>query len=199
MKLNPLSHPNAIVVDDFYANPDEVRDLAMAQQFFSHPKVHRGQRTHDRFLFPGLKEKFEQLMCLKITRWEEDQVNGVFQLCIAGDQVVYHSDDQKYAGVVYLTPNAPPEGGTSVYRSRANKMRSVQEAEKHGFNTQEAIEAMYRNKLFDPTAWEMVDTFGNVYNRLVIWDARVVHAATAYFGHNIGDGRLFQMFFFDAE
>ena len=40
---------------------------------------------------------------------------------------------------------------------------------------------------------------GNVFNRLVIFDARLIHSAGDYFGHNIETGRLFQMFFFDAR
>lgn len=39
---------------------------------------------------------------------------------------------------------------------------------------------------------------GNVYNRLAMWDARLVHAATDYFGTDINNSRLFQMFFFDV-
>ncbi|MEZ5448552.1 MAG: hypothetical protein R3E89_05940 [Thiolinea sp.] len=44
-----------------------------------------------------------------------------------------------------------------------------------------------------------MDVIGNVYNRMVIWDARKVHAASAYFGDRIDNSRLFHMFFFDAE
>ena len=38
-----------------------------------------------------------------------------------------------------------------------------------------------------------------MFNRLVIWDAHLIHSATDYFGHSPETGRLFQMFFFDSE
>jgi hypothetical protein len=49
----------------------------------------------------------------------------------------------------------------------------------------------------DGTPYEMIDTVGNIYNRLIIFDARLIHAATNYMGYDFHTGRLFQIFFFD--
>jgi hypothetical protein len=46
---------------------------------------------------------------------------------------------------------------------------------------------------------ELVDKIGNVYNRLVIFDAKLIRSASCYFGNNDNNCRLFQMFFFDLE
>ncbi len=51
----------------------------------------------------------------------------------------------------------------------------------------------------DPTPYVKVDTAANIFNRLVIWDAKLIHAAPTYFGHNIDTARLTQVFFFDTE
>jgi hypothetical protein len=51
----------------------------------------------------------------------------------------------------------------------------------------------------DVTAWDTVDLIGNVYNRIVLWDAQLIHAAADYFGHDDETSRLFQIFFFDVE
>ena len=140
---------------------------------------------------------------VKPSRWTEHGTSGVSQYCIGGDQIVYHSDEQKYAGVLFLTPDAPPATGTTMVRSRATKGRTVAESMAIGRVASEyapRIEAdMYKGKLLDPTAWEPVDTIGNVYNRLVLWDARMAHHATNYFGSSLQNGRLFQLFFFDAD
>ena len=53
-------------------------------------------------------------------------------------------------------------------------------------------------ELLDPFAWDTVDHLGNVFNRLVIFDAQQIHSAAGYFGHTADTGRLFQMFFFDV-
>lgn len=195
--------PTAVLVDDFLPNVDEVRSLALSQDFFPHPEFHKGERTNGRFLSPGIREAFEDLLGRRIVRWEEHEANGVFQVCKAGDQVVFHSDVQNYAGVLYLTPDAPPEAGTTLYRSRATKGRTVGESLRLGKIWQQyagrVSREMYEGKLLDPTAWEVVDVFGNVYNRLVLWDARLVHAASCYFGTKKENARLFQMFFFDIQ
>jgi len=49
----------------------------------------------------------------------------------------------------------------------------------------------------DPSVFECVDVVGNIYNRLILFDSRMIHAASAYFGDMKENGRLFQLFFFD--
>jgi len=51
----------------------------------------------------------------------------------------------------------------------------------------------------DGTPFERVDKFGNIFNRLVIFDGGCIHAASEYFGITMDDARLWHMFFFDAE
>lgn len=206
MQLNPRANKRVIIVDDFYANPDEVRAFALRQEFQHNPSDHKGQRTKQRFPFSGVKEKFEQLLGQQIINWDNYGYNGVFQFCVGGDTIVYHSDSQMWAGVVFLAPDAPPSAGTTIYRSKATRGRTVEESLTLMSRTpgqprtspQDCQRLMYEHKLLDRTAWEQVDVIGNVYNRLVLWDARLVHAATDYFGSNKENGRLFQMFFFDT-
>jgi hypothetical protein len=50
---------------------------------------------------------------------------------------------------------------------------------------------------FDRGRWEEIDRVGNIYNRLVLFDAHLCHGASAYFGDTITNGRLFQNFFFN--
>ena len=45
------------------------------------------------------------------------------QFCTAEDQLVYHTDSQTYAAVVFLTPDAPAECGTSFFKHKANGLR----------------------------------------------------------------------------
>jgi len=50
----------------------------------------------------------------------------------------------------------------------------------------------------DGTPFEPVDVLGNVYNRLVLFDASAIHSASEYFGTVKENCRLWQMFFFDT-
>jgi hypothetical protein len=183
--------PSFIVVDNFYEDPDKVREFALSQTLVSHPKFHKGKRTDEVFLFDGLKKVFEYHINKSIKDWTKYGVNGCFQTCIAGDQLVYHYDLQDYAAIIFLTPDAPPECGTNFYRSKYTKQIKIDK------NTDTSF--IFKTGFLDSTQFDLVDQVGNVYNRLVIFTSRMIHAASCYFGDNDKNGRLFQMFFFNLE
>lgn len=187
--LSPQMAPSFIVVDGFYAAPDDVRALALSCVFYGDSKYHKGARTAEPYRFPGLKERFEQILGRSVLNWEKYATNGCFQFCVGGDQIVYHHDLQQYAGVLYLTPNAPVGSGTSLYRSR--KTGSM-----IGYGAPYA--ETFPTGHLDPAPFECVDVVGNVYNRLILFDSRMIHAASSYFGNSKENGRLFQLFFFDV-
>jgi hypothetical protein len=185
--------PSFIVVDDFYSNPDQIRALALSQNYAPDLRYHKGQRTNQKYIAPGTKQLFESLLGKRITRWSEFEYNGIFQYCTAEDPLVYHSDIQSYAAAVYLNPNAPVECGTSFYRSKAYPDTRRVRVEDANYGD------IFKGGFYDKTNFELVDTVGNVYNRLVIWDARLIHSASQYFGFNKDNSRLFHLFFFDVE
>jgi hypothetical protein len=188
--INSGKVPSYIVVDNFYKNPDDVRNFALTQEYNYHKDYHKGKRTDTPFRFNGLKERFEQIVGTKIKNWEHYGTNGVFQICVAGDEIVYHTDFQQYAGVLFLTPNAPPETGTAIYRSKHTLKTKVDKTEE---------KLVFKNGYLDSTEFDVVDVVGNIYNRLVLFDAKQIHSATTYFGTNLENGRLFQLFFFDLD
>jgi hypothetical protein len=177
--------PSVIIVDNFYENPDSVREFAMMQPFEEHPKYHKGKRTNNVFLFDGIKESFESYIGCKIINWNKYGANGCFQYCILGDEIVYHCDRQEYAAIIFLTPDAPPETGTTLFRSKITNVHNH--------------DIIFKNGFLDGTKFDEVDKVGNVYNRLFIFHSKIIHAASSYFGDNLQNGRLFQMFFFDIE
>jgi len=183
--------PDFLVIDQFYKDPNQVRSFALSQEFVSHPQFHKGKRTNAVFRFQGIKEKIEYYMNRKIKDWNAYAVNGCFQTCIAGDPLVYHYDTQDYAAIIFLTPDAPPGSGTSFYRSKYTKEMKIIDNVNTGI--------IFQNGFLDSTQFDLVDQVGNIYNRMVIFNSRMIHAASCYFGTNNENGRLFQMFFFDLE
>ena len=184
------------IVDNFYDNPDEIRKFALEQEFDEggFGKGFIGRRTKQQFLFPNLKEKFEEIMGRKITAWQEHGMNGRFQIAWSGEPLVYHCDTQKWGGMLYLTPNAPFQCGTTLYAHRQTRARTYYE---EGWDV--AWKDIPGECHLDGTPWEPVDVLGNVYNRLVIFDASAIHSASQYFGTVMENARLWQMFFFDTE
>lgn len=193
-------HKDLIVVDDFYENPDLVRLFAMNSLGFESSNYHKGQRSKERFYLSGTKEKFEKIIGRKITNWDHpNYANGVFQFTTAQDPIVYHVDTQTYAAMVFLTPNAPLETGTAFYKSKFTGATIFD-----GTHDPEEFQKTFKGiskdlNFYDSTQYELMDEVANVYNRLVLFNAKRIHAATKYFGDEIENARFFQLFFFDVE
>jgi glycosyltransferase involved in cell wall biosynthesis len=193
-RINKTPRKKLFVVDDFYDEPYKVREYALKQNFNGDLRFYKGKRTGERFSTPQIKQKFEQIMGEPITRWDTPapefggSMNGVFQYCTPEDALVYHYDSQKWAAMIFLTPDAPVQTGTSFYQHKETGIRVAEDPD---------ADRAFAGGFYDATKFELIDTVGNVFNRCVIFDARQIHAASEYFGKTIEDSRLFQIFFFD--
>jgi tetratricopeptide (TPR) repeat protein len=187
--INITTKPRLWIVDDFYADPHAVREFALQQEFDPNLDYYKGSRTKDQYIVPGTKEAFEKIIGKKITNWTETHgMCGRFQYCTAEDALVYHCDGQTLAGMIYLTPDAPFSCGTSLYAHKDTKLRN-----ENDFEDINVFEGGY----YDKSKFELVDTAGNVFNRLILFDAKCIHSANEYFGTDITNSRLFHLFFFD--
>ena len=117
-------------------------------------------------------------------------MNGVFQVTRAQDPQVWHFDEQTWAAMIYLSPDAPYESGTRLHISKINNA-------KHSIEDADIIDEAFDGNFLDSTRFHTVDTAGNLFNRLAIFDARHIHSAGEYFGKDLYDGRLTHLFFFD--
>ena len=178
---------NVIITDDFYSNPDQVREFALSQDF-DVTGNYPGSRTRS-FLNEDTKQAIIRIIQNaggNVTNWHEaDGLTGSFQITTSSDRSWIHSDYfNGWAGVLYLTPNAPYSGGTGLYRHKAS-------------GNHYRIDTDYESQ--DMTKWDLFDVIGNRYNRLVMYRGNMFHSSLDYFGSNKLDGRLFQLFFFDTE
>lgn len=199
-------NPHLMTVDDFYKNPDEIRAFALEQEYVDNNHLYKGKRTKERFLWPYLKEEFERLLGRPIIDWLDQPFNGCFQITGYDDPLVWHSDTQSYAAAIYLTPQSPPSAGTSFWRDTKYHNRRPPEhpLERGRFadderRAQAGSEIFSEYNLLHPDNWELVDRVGAVYNRLAIWDAKMIHSASTYEGLQSGvpnAARLVQLFFF---
>jgi hypothetical protein len=179
-----------ITIDDFYNNPYEVREHALSKDF----KVsgnYPGLRTEVEVgpWFHGFKSHFEQLLSLKITNWPE-QYNSAFQITTREATTWVHYDVTNWAAVVYLTPDAPLNSGTALYRHKYSGI----------FRNTEDASIDYNNAPSVQEDWEKIVEVGNVFNRAVIYNGNYYHRSVVPgFGTCKYTGRLFQTFFFDTE
>ena len=187
-EINPQRSKRLFVVDNFYSSPDIVREIALSMQFVEDLRYYKGLRSTQYCRTPEMKEAFEQIIGQKIVDWDNHGFNGCFQITTANDPQVYHCDMQTWAGVLYLTPDAPLESGTRLHSHKQTGLR-------HG--TEPNIGDAFSGGFFDSTKFNTVDSAGNVFNRLILMDARHIHSAGTYFGNSKETGRLVQLFFFD--
>jgi len=186
--INRQPNKTVWVVDNFYSDPYAVREYALKQEFKPEIEYFKGSRSLDQYFVPGTKEAFERIMGIKIREWESHGMCGRFQYCTAQDPLVYHNDGQTWAAMIYLNPDAPYCTGTSLYASKNGARRT---------SDPQYSDEVYAGGFYDETKFELVDSIGNVFNRLFIFDAQHIHAASKYFGQTKEDSRLFHIFFFD--
>lgn len=179
---------NVIVIDNFYSNPDGVRNFALSQEFAQRGN-YPGARTKS-FLNDSTKDTLQTILRNAgglITNWNEsDGLSGSFELATAKDRSWIHTDHYNtWAGVVYLTPDAPLSGGTGLFRYKKN-----------GASTADQLESYEAQ---DYTKWELADVIANRYNRLALYRSNQFHTSLDYFGSDLHTGRLFQLFFLTTE
>lgn len=198
--------PHMVIVDNFYKEPNDVREFALMQDFQPNLASYKGKRTQERFLWPFLKEEFERLLGRPIIDWLNQPCNGCFQVTGYDDPLVYHSDVQSYAAAVYLTPDAPVGAGTSFWRDKTHGCRRPPNHpleydrfvdDQSRLQAQNEVYSEYN--ILHADNWELVDRVGCVYNRLVLWDAQLIHSASSYEGFVADKARLVQLFFFTVR
>ncbi len=201
MNLYPVT-----VINDFYEKPDEIRKYALAQKYtYCHEiqgisYVFPGSRTKElRDLSFSLYEKIcKRLINVfhipehDVMRW---QVNTSFQIVEGeyGSGLIHQDQSTVFAGVLYLTPDAPLDSGTSLFRKNSTYdeetyQKLIKENDER-FKSKEPIDFTYHS-MFDE-----VVRVNNVYNTLILFEGDIHHCANKFFGESKTDSRLAQVFF----
>jgi hypothetical protein len=160
---------NTVIIDNFLPNPELVRDQALALDFFVEGAF-PGKRSMaaDGTYQQYIQTKIEAVLGIPIDSWVLDSF--CFQVCHEGATTWPHRDEADWAGVLYLTPDAPLESGTGFYHES-----------KDG-------------------EFDLVNAIGNVYNRLILYRGDLLHSSMLPgFGTTIEDSRLTQVFFFKTS
>ena len=189
-----------IVVDNFYNNAQGTRDYILTQEF-SVKGNFPGQRTisyaneHLRDIIQTYVAPFGGRITDFPMPEKDDKAiyNGSFQYTTSRERSWIHADGwNNWAGVLYLTPDAPLSAGTAFYRFKNGE---YSEEDAAILNTKDQTDKCSQ----DLTKWEQVDRVGNVFNRLILFNSKRFHMSMDYFGDTKENSRLFQVFFFTTE
>lgn len=84
-----------------------------------------------------------------------------------------------WAGIIYLTPDAPLEGGLHLWRNKDT--------------------ARQYDWMTPAENWELIDSLGNVFNRLLLVRGDIPHSGARGWGDRLENGRMYQTFFFKTR
>lgn len=180
MKKNPQANPSntTVSVIRFNTNPVHLSSFYVIDHFYQHPEDIRqlglSQQTNPsskNFVrdIPGFQKHFEKIIGVPLGSFSKYVENGQFLLTTSNDFIPVGTKPYRFGGMLFLTPDAPVHSGITFYRMKNNTS----------------------------TEMEVVDTIGNIYNRLVIFDTRMIHGISLQFGDDLMNGRLVQLFAFD--
>jgi hypothetical protein len=206
------------VVDNFFETPSMIRKLALSLEYTKGNGIYPGVRS--KFLHqidPGLARYFNQKIFSLFYDFNIHHVNlkveSMFHMISSKyEEGWIHNDlnyqnnipetDWEIAGLVYLTPDAPISGGTSLYRVNSDinfnpiEMQEFKEL-KRKFYQGEELDLEHYRQLRDQfnNSYTKTTEIGNVYNRLVVYNASDWHRGNIFFGNNQEDSRLTLVFF----
>jgi hypothetical protein len=202
MNLYPVA-----IVENFYENPDAIRKYALEQEYMFCSErldlkyVYPGSRTKDLF---DLDKNLHDKVCNKLISVFHNTEHDFMRWAISTSfqsvtdeykQGVIHTDTNTiFAAVLFLTPEAPLDAGTSLYRKsktfdEAHYKQALADNDVR-FKAGDIGMSTEYHQMFDE-----VVRVNNVYNTIVIYEGRHFHAANQFFGKTLEDSRLTQVFF----
>ena len=181
------------IVDGFFDNPDKIREFALEQDFNS-DDIGRwpGLRTSSLstispVVFNDFCQKILSLFFTAEQTYSYD-VASYFQIVSGKFNTGWvHKDPSIITAMLYLSPKS--SCGTSLYSKKNisfdDETYSNDKVKSYLLGSDNINSRKLNNQNFE----EMVNVKG-IYNRLLIFDSNIYHAAHDYFGENNEDSRL---------
>jgi hypothetical protein len=209
-----MARHSIVVIDDFYDNADEIRELALSLDYTRKPgagypggeAIAPGREWSDvRQRLRGHIDEPVDAPCPKTPPFSQ----GKFRIATAVDADTridrVHVDVQRWSGVIYLSRNEDCEDGLALYRHRPTRKVEWDEEwfQKHygwvySLPREQMRQAMI-DYFRDPDMFEQIGLIPIAYNRAILLMAQVFHGTGAVFGMDKHTGRLSQHFEFYGE
>lgn len=173
-------------IDDFYDDPDYVRDLAISAKYNEQGQdlginvfkgTWPGRTSLDVYRIPNIDGLISKTLGVPVRQIGN---SGKFRYAVEGDKATYplHIDDTNhdvYAGVLYLNKVNDAIPGTVFY--------SFKNSETPNFEDTTNLDL-----------WNIDQISYIKYNRLIVYPANRFHGPGLSFGSSIHDARLVQLF-----
>ena len=213
---------NSIIYENFYPDPFAVRNKVLKQQFYPADYLQdtvraEGMESDDIYEISKIGNFCgERTIRAKKILPEEDEYtsNFVKQVCKFGDNTrletetyftfqtgehdlinksIHQDTDPVMAIVVYLTPNPKLDSGTLFYSHKQTNW--------NGINNDKVPDRAFKDiypenrQDQDKSNFNVESVVGNVFNRMVLYDSKLLHEPATCFGKSKEDCRLTQTSF----
>ena len=192
-----------IVIDNFYDDPDSIRDLALSCEYF--PEKTSKSYPNGMAPWPGKMSKESHAPSWvdgvvskhlhKNMRQQRQIDSGHFRISQATnergmfDNMIHADghDDNYYAGVLYLSKDQEATPGTLFYKQNSTGLdRLIDDAH--------LKDIILKNEGKDVDKWTAHTVSNIVYNRLLIYPAYKFHGIGPCFGTTDETARIVQLF-----
>ena len=215
---NPNLKFHSVCVDNFFNNPDLIREFALNQEYFPTDGRYPGERTSNMwqinktlsdYLFAKIFSVYFPVRGYQI-KFEKADIT--FQKIKSFSDIenswkntgwIHTDNDYSLAGLVYLTPNFNMNGGTSLFNlkkefSDIHSDYEMTPMKNKLYSGTKISDDEYKNALEKYNSkFEEKTEFKNIYNRLIAYDGHEYHGAKSFY-NNTGDERLTLVFFIDG-
>ncbi len=194
------------IVDGFFNDPYCVRELGLQSTQTTHTDqngiTYRGQRSEClSIIHPTLFDQINKKILSSFYDLSKENIswrsNIQYQLTDESFKNGWVHTDQYIpsllTGIIYLTPNAPLECGTSLYRSKNIVSKQLHEDIKKKANADfELRQSDYYHQCREENnqQFEKVLTVNNLFNRMFVFDSHYFHCADRFFGNTRDTSRL---------
>lgn len=209
----PLEGRDLWVADDVLPNALEVRARCLARKDWTLGYPYRDEGWPGMRTLPALYP--EELV--RIESWAKKQlgVKELWQNAAAAGTLLNHNcvqvvgEDEaearphtdsrsscRFAAVLYLSPNVPPQCGTSFYRQRLPNGSLGGNRVPPPHNT---LADALGQRFLPPGSFVEDARVDYRFNRLVLYRADLIHSATRYFGRKPEERRMAAVFFWHGK
>jgi hypothetical protein len=196
-----------VILDDFYENPEAIRSFALGLDFYSGTNfpgkrtksLHEINKELNQFCVNKFMNLFYDFDSHYVNWWCDVRFQLIEpydknQESVLNKSFIHKDNDCILAGLIYLTPDADLNSGTSMFNKKINAEIDTDNLVRMDYYSNGSKEDLFKEHLLEnhKSFYETLNV-KNIYNRVVAYDSNIFHTSSCL--HAGKEPRLTQVFF----